>query len=158
MSNFSLSQIVKFSTRQSSTIVLVSKPTNIECCTAIPELANSDQLGVSLSVLDSRSKRGKNIKRKIWHYSAADFDRANEIIDTIKWEHELNSEDVNASVLAWQTLFLQTMELKRRSPWISWKIITAINKRNIYFRWAKLSQCRVTKRNLEPNLEAKETM
>ncbi len=154
MSNFSLSQIVKFSTRQSSTIdlVLVSKPTNIECCTAIPELANSDHLGVSLSVLncDSRSKKGKNIKRKVWNYSAADFDRANEIIDTIEWEHELNSEDVNASVLAWQTLFLQTMELsipyttmevKRRTPWISRKIITAINKRNVYFRRAKLSQC-----------------
>ncbi len=76
-------------------------------------VANSDHLGVSLSVLncDFRSKKGKNIERNMWNYLAADFDRANEIIDTIEWEHELNSEDVNTSVLAWQTLFLQTMEL-----------------------------------------------
>ena len=47
------------------------------------------------------------IKRKIWQYSAADFDRANDRLG----RRNINSDDVNSSVLAWQSLFLQIMDI-----------------------------------------------
>ena len=78
-----------------------------KCCNVIPELANSDHLGLSLSLsICEPSLNRENIKRKIWQYSAADFDCANELLDMIDWEEEVNPDDVNSSVLVWQSLFL----------------------------------------------------
>ena len=101
MSNFSLSQIVKSPTHSShaghsSTIdlVLVSKPNNVKRCTVIPELANSDHLGLFVTMNQTQCVKANTITRKVWHYLQADFDRASEIIDTIDGEAELNSDDI----------------------------------------------------------------
>ena len=87
MSNFSLSQIIKSPTHfshagHSSTIdlVLVSKP----------KLANSDHLGLFVTMNQTQCIKANTITRKVWHYLQADFDQASEMIDTIDWEAELN--------------------------------------------------------------------
>ena len=91
----------------------------------------------------------RSITRKVWRYLQADFDRASEIIDTIDWEAELNSDDIDHSVTAWNTSFIQIMELciphatikvKRKVPWINKKIVREISKRNALFHRARLSK------------------
>ncbi len=82
--NFSLSQIVKCPTRISGTghsstidLVLVTKPNNVENCNSMPELANSDHLGLLLTLNNQgHYEKKKHLRRRIWCYASADFPRA----------------------------------------------------------------------------------
>ena len=114
------SQIVKSPTHSShashsSTIdlVLVSNPNNVKSCTVIPELANSDHLGLFVTMNQTQCVKANTITRKVWRYLQADFDRVSKIIDTIDWEAELNSDDIDHIVTAWNTSFMQIMELSK---------------------------------------------
>ena len=147
--NFSLSQIAKCPTRFSSTghsstidLVLVSRPNNVENCTSIPKLANSDHLGLFLTLKKYCPLKERVIRRQVWRYSLADFDRAAELIEMTNWEMEFYSNDIDSCVSAWNSTFLQIMEVsiphssikvKGKIPWINKEIIRAITKRNILF-------------------------
>ena len=78
----------------------------------------------------------------------ADFDRANELLDTIEWDSLLPQDDVNTYWAAWKVYFLQIMEIcipsgkvkvRRNLPWINKEVLDAIRKRNTLFRFAKRS-------------------
>ena len=115
--NFSLSQIVKCPTRFSGTghsstidLVLVSRPNNVENCTSIPKLANSDHLGLFLTLKKYCPLKERVIRRQVWRYSLADFDRAAELLEMTNWEMEFNSNDIESCVSAWNSSF-QIMEV-----------------------------------------------
>ena len=65
----------------------------------------------------------------VWRYALADFEKANEMIDSIDWD-PLITEDVNISLANWQKAFMNIMEectprvilpKKRNLPWMSKK-------------------------------------
>ena len=100
MSLFSLSQIVSEPTRIDNSIstlinlAFTSTRRMVQLCEIIPQLANSDHLGIHF-VLSIRLC--KNIQkpqtRKIWEYNLADFDQAVELLELVEWENPLNNSD-----------------------------------------------------------------
>jgi endonuclease/exonuclease/phosphatase family metal-dependent hydrolase len=83
ISNLYLTQVVSEPTHFSSSsvslidLVYLSAPTNLLSCATIPALANSDHLGLCVSIAAGCSKANpKRSHRKIWRYSLANFERA----------------------------------------------------------------------------------
>ncbi len=154
--NFSLSQLVKSPTHFSPTglpstidLALTSNLAMIKSCTTVPELQNSDHLGIRILVKQGHYERNNLLRRRIWCYSSANYTRAAELMDTIDWDEELIVENINVSVSNWKTLFLQIMELsiphklsnaRKSLPWLNREITRAIKKRNCLFRLSKQSQ------------------
>ena len=50
------------------------------------------------------------MKRTVWRYSQADWERVSEILDCIDWD-TLLPPDVDAYWAAWKNYFMQVMEL-----------------------------------------------
>ena len=76
--------------------------------------------------------------RMVWRYALADFEKANEMIDSIDWD-PLITEDVNVSLANWKKAFMNIMEeciprvilpKKQNLPWMSKKIAQTMTKRN----------------------------
>lgn len=81
VTSFNLTQVVKDPTRVCNScstlidLIFVSPSVNIDLCSTIPPLLNSDHFGVHLRVpMKYIKKRPKPIVRKIWRYTLADFD------------------------------------------------------------------------------------
>ena len=83
--------------------------------------------------------------RKIWRYTYANFDMADEMISAIDWDSVFSSKDVDACWANWHSIFLNIMDnciphsvLKPRKnlPWLTKEIIQAMRKRNYLFRAA----------------------
>ena len=77
--SFSLTQVVTEPTRISNSSTLVdliflSSPSQLSSCVTIPPLANSDHLGLQLSLSTTGSFRRAHSKteRKLWKYNQAD--------------------------------------------------------------------------------------
>ena len=155
--SLSLTQCVTFPTHTTSTstslidLVFLSSPSSLLSCESTPPLSNSDHLGIAFAVtVDKRTTNLKRSKRRIWRYALADFDRAQEMLNTIDWEDLFKSNDVNTCWSIWHTKFLQIMEacipqlvLKKRKnlPWLTKPVIQAMRKRNAYFHAAKKDNC-----------------
>ncbi len=68
----------------------------------MPELANSDHLGIFLTLNNQgHYEKKKLLRRRIWCYASADFSRAMELMDAIDWDEELNLENINVSISNW---------------------------------------------------------
>ena len=115
LSSFSLAQMMTEPTRlgkngQGTLIdwVLTSSPMNIQLCTTVPPLVNSDHLGIKLTMNWTRRSYYANKRRKVWKYSLADFEKAAQLIDDTDWD-ELITNDVSQSFVRWQERFLDIM-------------------------------------------------
>jgi len=80
-------------------------------------------------------------RRRIWCYGEADFTRAQELLNSINWNSELQAQNVNNNVSNWQCLFLQIMEMAiphklsrqiQSLPWINKEVILSMKKKEIY--------------------------
>ena len=62
-------------------------PSQLSSCYAIPPLANSDHLGLHLSLTIAKNSHHARpaVKRKLWRYNQADFDKAAEMINSSDW-------------------------------------------------------------------------
>ncbi len=157
MSTFSLSQLVTSPTRYTTSgvpstidLVLTSNSAIVSQCSTIPELLNSDHLGLSVTLRQSQTICSEiPIKRKIWCYSSADFNRSCDLLRMIEWDEEFCTQNVSDCISTWTSLFLQVMEMsipyrtssvKRTLPWITREVLKAIQKRNMLFNKAKRSK------------------
>ena len=101
LSSFSLTQVVPSPTHTTpctgkSTLIdlaLVFSPAAVDC-SVIPPIGNSGHLGVHLTIRNQRSAKCTGLSRSIWRYSAADWDRACELLNSIDW-NEIFSGDIN---------------------------------------------------------------
>ena len=125
----------------------MSVPDNLIKCITIPPLANSDHLGLLVSITaGSVRSQPKRKRRKIWRYSHADFDRACELIEATDWDSLISSNDIDTCWANWSKRFLQIMEdcipqsvvrSRRNLPWLTKSITQAIRRRNMLFRTFK---------------------
>ena len=154
VTSFILTQVVKDPIRvcnSSSTLIdliFVSPSVNVNLCSTIPPLLNSDHLGLHLCMsMKCLKKRSKSIVRKIWRYSQADFDRAAKLLDVIEWDQIL-PDDAESYWTDLKAYFLQVMEMciphgmikaKKNVPWMDNAIGKAIKKRDALFHVAKRS-------------------
>ena len=153
-SSFVLSQVITEPTHYSVTgvpsiidLAFVSQPSYVQFCTTTPPLSTSDHIGIFLSYkIPSANKRPRSSKREVWCYSHGDFEKANEMIDQIDWEHIIDENNVNISWKNWQSVFLNVMSecvprkilpRKKHLPWITPSIHMAIKRRNSLFNMYK---------------------
>ena len=87
MNTFSLSQVVDTPTHCSHNghpslidLVFVSNINRLLECTVIPPLSNSDHLGLSVTLQHCHMIPQIAVRRKVWRYKHANFERANDMI------------------------------------------------------------------------------
>ena len=101
LSSFSLTQVVPSPTHTTSCtgkstlidLALVSSPAAVDC-SVIPPIGSSDHLGIQLIIRNQRSAKCTGPPRLMWRYTAADWDRACELLNSIDW-NEIFSGDIN---------------------------------------------------------------
>ena len=138
MSSFNLTQIVTEPTRtinSSATLidlVFASSPNQVEFCSTIPPLANTDHSGLHIKISIKSPKRvSKAVHRRIWKYSLADFDAMADFLD-----EPYHMGHVDSCWANWKNCFLRIMELilNRRLPWINHTIIQAMRKCKVLYK------------------------
>ena len=152
--SLSLSQVVTEPTRISNNsrtlidLIFLSSLSQLSSCYTIPSLANSDHLGLHLSLSipnTQRTSQKVSSRRKLWRYDHADFEKAAELINTTNWD-PLLTDNMQSSLKNWQTKFMEIMHscipqviAKPRNslPWINKQILQAILKRNTFYRKLK---------------------
>ena len=148
VSSFNLTQVVSeptHITNSSATLIdliFASSPFQVESCSTIPPLANSDHNGLQLTISVKSSKRAvKGVPRRIWKYSLADFDSMADYLESIDWNLVLVG-NINNCWENWKNCFLRIMDMSipnstvitnRRLPWINHTIIQAMRKRKVLF-------------------------
>ena len=86
LSTFGLTQVVSDHTHvhQGNShslidLVLMSNPSSLSSCQVIPPLSNSDHLGIKTEIqMRGTSEAVRLPRRKVWHYSHADWGKARE--------------------------------------------------------------------------------
>jgi hypothetical protein len=86
-----------------------------------------------------------NPARIVWNYAKADFCKARYLIDHTDWKSVM-SEDVNASLVKWQTAFISIMQRcipkavlrpRKNLPWLTKQLIQATKKKKVLFQKAR---------------------
>ena len=100
----------------------------LQKCSTIPPLANSDHLGLDVSIKWRNIRRpAATHKRVIWKYAQADFGKACEMIDDTDWDRLL-TDNINESLGNWQAKFIGIIEdcvpkkvlpKQRNLPWMT---------------------------------------
>ena len=115
--SFSLTQVVDSPThisfsQQSSLIdlVFVSNMLSFSQCRTLPQLANSDHLGLSLVMNYSYVPPVTSPCRSVWRYKYADFDLANELLCETDFDQIIVPGDIQTSWIQFKTVFLDIME------------------------------------------------
>ena len=112
--SLSLSQVVTEPTRISNNsrtlidLIFLSSLSQLSSCYTIPSLANSDHLGLHLSLSipnTQRTSQKVSSRRKLWRYDHADFEKAAELINTTNWD-PLLTDNMQSSLKNWQTKFM----------------------------------------------------
>ena len=105
-------------------------------CSTIPPLANSDHLGLSLSVKKDCTSTTPPPCRRVWRYKHADFERANELLCDLDLDSILDPTNIQTSWRRFKSAFLEIMEHcvprflvpdRKNLPWLSKVIIQLIN-------------------------------
>ena len=117
LSLFSLTQIVMSATHDNPNgssslidLVFLSNQSSLRSCNIIPPLSNSDHKGLLIELLKlSTTLQPTRHPRTVWNYAKADFNKARYLISSTNWE-SIMSEDVNVSLILWQTWFLDIMK------------------------------------------------
>ena len=158
MHSLSLTQVVTEPTHigpngQSSLIDLVfmSSPQVLTECSVIPQLANSDHLGLQVAIHGHPTIQHVLQKNQsIWRYAHADFDMACELLDELDLESIIDDSSIENSWSRWKEAFLAVMERcipkaqvpKRKNlPWLTKDIVRLIRRRNYYYRRYQRSKC-----------------
>ena len=155
MTSFSLSQVVTSPTHFSHCghpslidLVFVSNLSHFSTCSIIPQLANSDHLGLCVTMRCQHMSYYPTCRRQVWRYKHANFERANELLCDIEIEDIIDPYNIQDSWSCFKTTFLDIMEqciprailpCRKNLPWMNKEIIQLIRKRNLYFRKAHRS-------------------
>ena len=109
--SFSLTQAVQedtYTSPQGNTslidLALVSETSLLSSCNVIPPLGTSDHNGIQCSFKWKTNNPLKANARKVWRYKLADFDTANNLLDSIDWDNLL-SGDINQAWENWKKNF-----------------------------------------------------
>ena len=162
MHNFSLTQVVTEPTHNGPNgkslidLVLMSSTQVLAECTVIPQLANSDHLGLRVVLHGHPTVQHiHQKKRSIWRYAHADFDTACNLLDELDLDTIIDDSSIENSWSRWKDAFLAIMERcipkaqvpnRKNLPWLTKEIVRLIRKRNYYYRryqrgrWAKDQQ------------------
>ena len=154
MTSFSLTQVVDSPTHFSPSgqpsridLVFVSNLNCLSTCSVIPQLANSDHLGLLVNLKHHSTSSIPSHRRCVWRYHHADFERANNLLCDVELEEMLDPSNIQISWSRFKTTFLDIMEQcipravlpnRKNLPWLN-KIIQLIRKRNLYFKKAHRS-------------------
>ena len=155
MNTFSLSQVVDTPTDCSHNghpslidLVFVLNINRLLECTVIPPLSNSDHLGLSVTLQHCHMIPQIAVRRKVWRYKHANFERANDMICDLDLDEILVRDDIKASWSNLKHTFLNVMEscipnavipTRHNLPWLNKEIVQLIRKRNLLFRRAHKS-------------------
>ena len=123
----------------------MSFPERLISCDVIPQLGNSDHLGIQVHFLGkSKAVRVQNNpRRQVWHYNRADFNLAIDLLSDRNLDALIEPSDVNLSWSKWKYSFLEVMDIcipksylpKRHNlPWLTKSLIQLIKKKNHLFR------------------------
>ena len=117
---FSLKQVVSEATHYSPNgqqslidLVLMSFPERLISCDVIPQLGNSDHLGIQVHFLGkSKAVRVQNNpRRQVWHYNRADFNLAIYLLSDRNLDALIEPSDFNISWTKWKYSFLEVMDI-----------------------------------------------
>ena len=79
------------------------------CCT-IPQLSDSDHLGLKLTMRHSYASSAPTLHRTVWRYNLANFELANDLLCDVDFDEILVSNDMQkslkqSSLILWNSLF-----------------------------------------------------
>ena len=125
-------------------LVFMSSPQVLTECSTVPQLDNSDHLGLRV-ILQERStvQRVCQTRRSIWRYSHADFEMACCLLDDLNTENIFDSSSIEISWARWKKAFMDIMERcipkaeipdRKNLPWLTTEIVKMMRKRNYYYR------------------------
>ena len=79
-----------------------------EFCNIIPQLANSDHFGLYVSIKHTSDtiQYTPTIRRKIWRYKHADFNRANDLLMDVDLETTIDRNNIQSTWSNWKKIFL----------------------------------------------------
>ena len=155
INSFTLTQVVDSPTHFTSEnhcslidLIFVSNMYFFSNCSTIPQLSNSDHLGLLLSMKHCSGPSVSHPRRTVWRYKLADFERANDLICDLDVDELLNSSNIQQSWENLKAAFLDVMEQcipkavlpqKRNLPWLTKEIIQLIRRRNYFYKEARKS-------------------
>ena len=115
VSSFNLNQVSSEPTRISNTcsnlidLICVSPSVCVKQCHTISPLANADHLGLLMDISTTfPPMKSQPVIRKVWRYNLGDFERAAELLETIKLSLLIPSLD-SSYWSHWKAYFLQIM-------------------------------------------------
>ena len=112
-----------------------------DCCT-IPELSNSDHLGLMLTMRHRHVSQAPTPRGSVWRYNLANFELANDLLCDVDFDEILDFNDIQKSWMQFKAVFLHVMEqcipkaVLPQMPWLTKEIIQLIKRRNYFFRKA----------------------
>ena len=126
-------------------LVFVSNLDSLSNCSVIPQLSNSDHVGLMVTLKHQHVASISMPRRRVWRYKHADFDKANELLCDMDLDKILNPYDIQTSWKRFKSAFLDVMEqciprsvlpTRNNRPWLTKEIIQLIRRRNHHFRKA----------------------
>ena len=115
--SFSLTQVVDSPTHFTSEnhsslidLIFVSNMHFFSKCSTIPQLSNSDHLGLLLSMKHCSAPSVSLPRRTVWRYKFADFERANELLCDLDVNEVLDPSSIQQSWAKLKAMFLDVME------------------------------------------------
>ena len=156
MTSFSLSQVVDtpthFSPNGRSTLIDLAFVSNLHSfsnCSVIPQLSNSDHLGLMVTLKHQHVAPISIPRRRVWRYSTLTLTGLTSCyVIWIRMGTILNPYDIQMSWKRFKYAFLDVMEqciprsvllARNNVPWLTKEIIQLIRKRNHHFRKANHS-------------------
>ena len=79
------------------------------CCT-IPQLSNSDHLGLKLTMKHRYASSVPTPHRTVWRYNLANFELANDLLCDVDFDEILDSNDMQKSWTQFKVVLLDIME------------------------------------------------
>ena len=147
VNSFSLTQVVPSNTHFSpsgasslTVLAFISWRSSLCSCSTIPPLGTSDHCGLELSLKWKVLNLSK--QRIVWRYDHADFQTANELLETVNWNFSwkvtLMWLERQNLCLSWTSVCQKTtIPTKRNLSWLSKELTKSICARNLAYKCAK---------------------
>ena len=127
--------------------VYISDPSNLVSCSTFtfPPVGKSDHLCIS-TVLSKQVHPARPIRRRVWLYNKADWERANDLLQDTSLD--VSTSDPDSVWSSWKSHFLSVMDecipskvlaIKKSLPWFNADISQTIKKRDYYHHLCKSS-------------------
>ena len=128
-------------------IIATSVPNSIQLCITTPKLGSSDYQGLFAIINCAPSlHHSSSASRKVWRYSLANFELANDLLLGIDSASISSSKMMSMLLGEISMLFLDviskciprfTITPKRNRPWLSQNLMKLIRKKNLLFSTVK---------------------